>query len=242
MEASADTTARKFIPSLFSEGPKAQRSFQTDSPSLPAPQGVFPFGQSKKEIEGQILKEVKNQSLRIEKDAYEKGFVAGEKDGLELGFKRLESVLQSFQKIVEGIQGCQKDFYRKHEREMMRFLLALVSKILRQEIPNAEEVITATLREAFQHIEERSKVRVHLSPKDYEFLLTHPDRLPFSLDAKNPEGIRLVADPSLLRGGCFLETSFGNIDATLESQLNQITAGIWQKIESRENQPLEADP
>jgi flagellar assembly protein FliH len=241
-EAPADTTARKFIPSLFSEDPKAKKSFQTDSPSLPAPQGVFPFGQSMKELEGQILKEVKNQSLGIEKDAYEKGFAAGEKDGLELGFKRFEAVLQSFQKVLERIQECQKEFYRKHEREMVRFLLTLVSKILRQEIPHAEEVITATLREAFQYIEERSKVRVHLSPKDYEFLIAHPDRLPFSLIAENPEGIKLVADSSLLRGGCFLETSFGNIDATLESQLNEVTTGIWQKIDSRENRPLESNP
>ena len=81
----------------------------------------------------------------------------GEKDGLELGFKRFESVLQSFQKILEALQRYQKEFYRKHEREMVRFLLTLVRKILRQEIPHAEEVITATLREAFQYVEERKE-------------------------------------------------------------------------------------
>ena len=44
-----------------------------------------------------------------------------------------------------------------------------------------------------------------------------------------------MADPSLLRGGCLIETLFGDIDATLESQLDQITAGIWQKIELGKN-------
>jgi flagellar assembly protein FliH len=241
-EAPADAGARKFTPSLFPEGPNAQKSFQADSPLLPAPQGIFPFGQSLKELEERILKEVKNQSLRIEKDAYEKGFAAGEKDGLELGFRRFETVLQSFQKVLEAIQGYQREFYRKHEREMMQFLLTLVRKILRQEVPHAEEVITATLREAFQYVEERNKVRVHLNPKDCEFLMTHPDRLPFPLSAESSEGVKIVADSSLLRGGCFLETSFGNIDATLESQLDQVTAGIWQKIDSLEDRPLESNP
>jgi flagellar assembly protein FliH len=125
---------------------------------------------------------------------------------------------------------------------MVRFLLTLAGKILRQEFPHAEEVITTTLREAFQYVEERKKVRIHLHPKDYEFLVNHPDRLPFSLSAEDPEGINLVADSSLLRGGCFIETSFGDIDATLESQLEQIMAGIWQKIDPCGNRSLEFTP
>jgi flagellar biosynthesis/type III secretory pathway protein FliH len=149
-ESPSDTGARKFTPSLYLESPNDPKSFRADSPRLPAPQRIFPFGQSLKELEEQVLKEVKDQALRIEKDAYVKGFAAGEKDGLELGFKRFESVLQSFQKILEALQGYQKEFYRHHEREIMRFLLTLVRKILRQEIPHAEEVITSTLREAFQ--------------------------------------------------------------------------------------------
>jgi len=240
-EAPANTTARKFTPSFFPEGPNAQKSFQADSPLLPSPQGIFPFGQSLKDLREQILKEGKDQALRIEKEAYEKGFAVGEKDGWELGCKRFETVLQSFQKILEAVQGYQKEFYRRHEREMVRFLLTLAGKILRQEFPHAEEVITTTLREAFQYVEERKKVRIHLHPKDYEFLVNHPDRLPFSLSAENPEGINLVADSSLLRGGCFIETSFGDIDATIESQLEQVTAGIWREIDLRENRPSESN-
>ena len=51
-----------------------------------------------------------------------------------------------------------------------------------------------------------------------------------------------MADPSLLRGGCLIETLFGDIDATLESQLDQITAGIWQKIELGKNKPSGSAP
>ena len=64
--------------------------------------------------------------MAAEKEAYEKGFAQGEKDGLELGFKRLEAQLQSFQKVLTEIQHFQKDFFQKHEKEMVQFLIIVV--------------------------------------------------------------------------------------------------------------------
>jgi len=196
---------------------------------------AFLANQAVRDLEEQLLKEAKEKALAAEKEAYEKGFSQGEKDGLELGFKRLEAHLQSFQKVLAEIQRFQKDFFQIHEKEMVQFLITLVRKILRQDIPQAEKVVAATLHEAFQYVEERQRVEIRLHPKDYEFLKDHPERLPFPLNEANPEGPKLVADPSLLRGGCLIETSFGSIDATVESQLDQITAGIWQKVEPDKN-------
>jgi len=43
------------------------------------------WSQGIKEKEERILKQVREKALEIEKEAYEKGFVQGEKDGAELG-------------------------------------------------------------------------------------------------------------------------------------------------------------
>lgn len=234
-EIAPGATSKKFTPSLLPGGGSPSKSFQGDSPVLSPSQGIFPFGRSLRDLEDRILKSVKDQALQIEKEAYEKGFAQGEKDGLELGLKRFEAVLQSFQKILGEVQSYQKEYNRKHEDEMVRFLLTLARRVLRQEFPHAEETVAETLREAIQQVEERNKFQIRLHPKDYEFLKAHPERLPFPLNEENPEGAKLVADPSLRRGGCLIETPFGDIDATLESQLDQITAGIWQKIELGKN-------
>jgi len=225
--------ASKKFSSLFPSkaDPPPASHFRIEWPSFQPKPRAFLANQALRNLEEQILKEAKEKALAAEKEAYEKGFSQGEKDGLELGFKRLEAHLQSFQKVLAEIQRFQKDFFQIHEKEMVQFLITLVRKILRQDIPQAEEVVAATLREAFQYVEEHQKFQIRLHPKDYEFLKDHPERLPFPLNEENPEGPKLVADPALVRGGCLIETSFGNIDATVESQLDQITAGIWQKVE-----------
>jgi flagellar assembly protein FliH len=233
--------SKKFSSAFPAKEPSSS-PFQLQWPSFHPPSRTFLTNQSAKDLENRLFREAKEKALDAEKEAYEKGFAQGEKDGVELGCRRFEAHLQAFQKILEEVQRYQREFHRKHEQEMVKFLLTVVGKILHQEIPHAEEVITATLREAFQYVEERKKIRVHLHPKDYEFLTAHPDRLPFSLNGENPEGIRLVANSSLLRGGCLLETAFGDIDATIESQLDRVTTGIWQKINSCENTPFGSNP
>jgi flagellar assembly protein FliH len=218
------------------------KTFRGVSSPPPAPQGVFPFGRSLKDLEDRLLKNVQERALKIEQEAYEKGFAQGEKDGLELGFKRLEANIQAFQKILEEMQAFRKDYHRRHEGEMVRFLLALVRRILKQDFPNAEETAAATLREALRQAEEHKKARIRLHPKDYEFLKTHPERLPFALTGESPEGPGWTADPSIPRGGCLIETPFGDIDATLESQLDQIAAGLWGKIAPEKDRPSGSAP
>jgi flagellar assembly protein FliH len=234
-ETPPGATAKKFTPSLFPEGESPSKSFQSDAPELAPARGIFPFGRSLRDLEDRILKNVKDQALQIEKEAYEKGFAQGEKDGQELGLKRFEATLQSFQKILGEMQTHQKEYNRIHEGEMVRFLLALARRVLRQEFPHAEETVAETLREAIRQVEDRKKIRIRLHPKDYEFLKAHPERLPIPLQEENPEGAKLVADPALLRGGCLIETPFGDVDATLESQLDQIAAGICRKIDPGKN-------
>lgn len=226
--------SKKFTPSFFTEGQNVFKTFQEDSPVSAPAGGIFPFGRSLSDLEDLILKGAKDRALQAEKEAYEKGFAQGEKDGRELGLKRFETLLQSFQNVLGEIQAFGKEYRRTHEGEMVRFLLAVARKILKQDFPGAEGTVTATLREALRQVEERKKIRIHLHPQDYDFLRAHPECVPYSLNEENPEGAKMAADPTLLRGGCRIETPFGDIDATLESQLEQITAGIWQKIEPGE--------
>ncbi len=108
---------------------------------------------------------------------------------------------------------------------------AILQRILRKEIPWPEEVITATLREAFQCAQECKPIQVRLHPHDYEYLMSQTDRLPFPQGAKESNEIRLFSDPAIHRGGCLLETAYGDVDATMEGQLEEILSTFWRHFQ-----------
>ncbi len=194
-----------------------------------------------KDKEEKALKRAKEKVLLIEKEAYEKGFAQGEKDGLELGQKRFETVLDSFRQILMELDRLHQDLYKEHEMEMVKLIFAITRKILRHDLPMPEGVVKESLRAAFQYVIEPRKIAVHLNPKDHQYLLSHPDDLPCGRN-EEAKGIKIVPDPSITRGGCFLETSFGDIDATLEGQLDQIISTIGSKVDLPNPLPDRSDP
>jgi flagellar assembly protein FliH len=59
-----------------------------------------------------------------------------------------------------------------------------------------------------------------VNPTDYEHLGAQINRLAETLAQLTPSDI--VANPDISPGGCRIETKFGEIDHTIESQLRRI--------------------
>lgn len=197
---------------------------------LQSPKSGLKWEQALKEKEERVLKQSREKALQVEKEAYEKGFAQGEKDGLELVQKRLETVLGSFSRILGEMDRLRRELDEEHEREMIRLIFALTRKIARHELALPDGVIRETLRAAFQHVVEARHITVHLNPKDHQYLLSHPAGLPWQ-EKEGAAAVKILPDASVTRGGCFLETSFGEIDATLEGQLNQILSAAASKLD-----------
>lgn len=183
-----------------------------------------------KEVEARILREAKEKANLIEKEAYEKGFAQGERDGLEMGQKRIEAILHQFKNILLEIDQQRETLYHFYEKEMLQLVVSLSKKIIHHETSVNPEIILKTLQEAIQYLVDQKKVVIHLNPVDYQYLLTRSETSPLALG--DQERVRVIEDPSITRGGCLLETPYGRIDATLESQFDEIVSLIWEERES----------
>ena len=88
------------------------------------------------------------------------------------------------------------------------------------------DVILGVLREAVKNVLDRDRIKIRLNPRDHERV----SKLTPGLIA-GFEGIRsitLEADPGISAGGAVIETAFGEIDATLEQQLEEILKAFLQ--------------
>lgn len=220
--------SKEFSPPALSQTPSSS-SQALDWSQLQFREEAFIPSPSLREIEEKIIKGAREKAVFIEKEAYEKGFAQGEKDGQELGQKRIETALEPLHLLVQEMNRLPGDLHRRLERELIQIILTIVRKILHQDSLLPEGTIVKTLQEAFRFVVERKKVLIHVNPKDFAYLVAHPDFLPFSMEGEDSAGIKLLADPSVQRGGCFLETTYGDIDATLDGQLDQISSALWFK-------------
>jgi len=232
--------SKEFIPDSAHPEVTKKSLFHPVWPELQPGDSTSPFKQYLKGMEEKVFKEAKKKALFIEKEAYEKGFAQGERDGLALGQKRIETMIQQLKELLLEMKGQQKKLWGTYEKEILELIFSIAKRVIHHEIELQPNVVTATLREAFQYVVERDKIIVHLHPMDYQYLLTHPEQIPFLLN--DQEGVKVIEDHSITRGGCLLMTSFDEIDATMESQFDEIVSLIWQQWERSRGEPEGLNP
>ena len=106
--------------------------------------------------------------------------------------------------------------------QIVRLALKVAEKILRQRIEAAPEAIVPMIDEALRSFQGQNPMRlvIHVNPADHSVLEARRQRW---LDRQPLIGsLSIVADEAVSRGGCRLESDFGTVDATIETQLATI--------------------
>jgi flagellar assembly protein FliH len=173
----------------------------------------------KKEAED-ILKDAHEKAALLEREVYEKGFAQGEKDGLELGEKKAVKVIENIENLFNDIHHLKKEILRQYEERILEIIFIIAKKILHDHIALDEKAIKNTVFKALNLTTEKTEIILRVNPEDFDFV----ERLrpEFFSKFKELKSIIVTSDPSITRGGCFLETACGDVDATVETQLEKI--------------------
>jgi len=182
----------------------------------------------KEETEDDLLGMQENISS-IEQEAYEKSFAQGEKDGFEFGEKKAIKVAENIENLFNEMVSLKHDISKQYEREIIDLIFAVSEKIVHHEVRSKESVIKNAIFEALELAIEKSKVVFNVNPDDYDFVEKLRPEL-FNQN-KGVKSIVVTSDPGVTRGGCYLETPYGNIDATIESKLEKIYQCLQESVE-----------
>ncbi len=154
--------------------------------------------------------------------AYNKGFEDGQQItqmAIAEEFKKFEERVKSIENVIESLNAE----YAKHIRQLKDIIVPLSIKIsehiLRKEVEVNPKVVETQVEKALELIDNEKIFELKLNPLDVETLREVGSKL---LSDPRLEGVEIVPDPSVERGGCILETEAGKIDATISSQLKKL--------------------
>jgi flagellar biosynthesis/type III secretory pathway protein FliH len=162
----------------------------------------------------------------LEKTAYENGFLQGEKAGLEIAEKKVEAVMRRYSDAILEVSKLRPFLYAQVEREVVKLAVEVSKKIIHREINADPDIIQTLVRVALGHVAEKSAVTIHLNPADYNYLLGQRTEL------SQAEGrdIALLADKSIERGGCLIQTECGDIDARIEEKFREVEHAFFEGL------------
>ncbi len=181
--------------------------------------------EKRKEAEN-ILQEAREKAALLEQEAYEKGFAQGEKDGLELGEKKAAKLIENIESILIELSRLAKEIPKQYEKEILDLIFVVAKKIIHREIASDKNAIRDTVLNALHFAVEKSKVILRVNPEDIDYI--EKSRTQFFAEVNDLKSISITSDPSITRGGCFLETCYGDIDASVETRLEKVYQSLEQ--------------
>jgi flagellar assembly protein FliH len=107
----------------------------------------------------------------------------------------------------------------------VRLALAIATRILRREAQMDPLLLMGAVRVALGHLAAATEVRLHVPAADADLWMEAIGLIP-----NPPVRPVVIADEAMRLGDCRLETSVGQVDLGLRSQLGEIERGFFDRI------------
>jgi flagellar assembly protein FliH len=162
---------------------------------------------------------------QIEQQAFDKGFQEGRAVARQQHEAEMRPVAERLAATLEAFDDLRARIRRESEEELVELAIAIAKRILHRELDSDPEAVRALLRVAFERVGSREIKRVRVYP-------AHGNLIQSLLERACPDrNVELVADPALSPGDIVFETEQGDLDASVDSQLEEIRRGLAERQE-----------
>jgi flagellar assembly protein FliH len=178
--------------------------------------------QKASELEGEIRGRVE----KIGEEARQKGQAEGREQGYQEGRGEVQRLVDNLQRIVSAAIERRNLIIEESETQVINLVLLIAKKVIKVISENQKNVVINNVVQALRKLKSRGEVVIRVNLADLE--LTSAHIADFMKMVENVKSITVLEDSSVDRGGCILETDFGQIDARISSQLSEIEERILE--------------
>jgi flagellar assembly protein FliH len=176
--------------------------------------------------------EARSQELQQETEArirasYNQGVAAGEASSLQRAQQKMDPVLNGFNTMIAELASLRKRVRAEAEDDAVKLAVAIARRVIYRELSTDPEAILGLVKAAFGKLNARETHRLRVSPSDVAAIQEHRAKLQI------PPGLELTSDGSLTPGSAIFETSRGELDASVETQLYEIDRGLTDALKRR---------
>lgn len=142
---------------------------------------------------------------------------------LQLQVELFVQANETLNALTARLCGYSSETLAKHRGEIAQLSVEIARRVLAQRVEDGDYDIEQVIEEAIGSIPADGDIAVHLNPEDLAMLQSA--RRESGQDGQSGN-VRFVADPSVGRAECIVETSKGLIESRINEKLEQISGAL----------------
>jgi flagellar assembly protein FliH len=159
-----------------------------------------------------------------EREAAKKGREEGREAGYTEGKAEAERLVGRLHVILDRAMDKRAEILAETETQVVELVLLVAKKVVKVISENQKSVVVQNIAQALRKLKTKSDVIVRVNLADLQLATDHIKD--FVQMTENAKRITVVEDSTVDRGGCVIETDFGEIDARIASQLHELEEKI----------------
>jgi flagellar assembly protein FliH len=186
----------------------------------------------KEQIDSEKLAWEQEKEALIEQ-AKQEGFQAGLLEGRQKGFQEFKESIDLAREVIDSAKKDYKLTLESSDKAILDLALKVSEKILGKMINENEENFLHLVKRALKEAREYREIELHVHPVHYGFLLSQKEEL-MSIFPRETN-FYIYPNEDLSETSCVIESANGQIDASIDSQLEQVKKKLFELLESEES-------
>lgn len=157
-------------------------------------------------------------------EGYNIGYKEGNSEGYSKGYD--EGKTESDKLIQEAIDiknECMKtkdNIYREIEEDVIQLVIDICEKVIYEKIDEDKEYIVSLILKGIESLNATENLVVRVPREDYDIVEMSKDKILVKASLINE--LEVKADSNLDKGDCIIETSSGNVDMSVQDQVEKV--------------------
>lgn len=173
--------------------------------------------QERRMLDESVLQENKEQGYL---QGYEAGLAQAEAELRE----RYDQMLQEAAQTLEQAYILKQEIIQESEPFLIEMSCSIAEKIIGRQLSLEPQWVTEMIRKVLARRREKGMIALCVSPSQFSYIQDARDELLLHIDSQAE--LQIIPDGSVQDHGCVIRSSFGSIDARIDTQLNEIKQAL----------------
>ena len=178
---------------------------------------------AKEEAES-LINQARLEISKNEDQVYQKGYKEGLDSGYKVGREEVDRLIGRLNVILSSIIKKRNEIMEEAEKQLVDIILIIARKVVKKIVDQDEQVVYRNVLEALKVLKSSTEVAIRVNLQDLDLATQHKDE--FVNRIEGIEHLKILEDSSVERGGCYIDTDFGSINAKISTQLSHIEEQI----------------
>ncbi|MDR1625245.1 MAG: flagellar assembly protein FliH [Spirochaetia bacterium] len=213
----AETSAFEQVRLKTEEAAQLKRQAEEDSEKIRAEAA---------RLSEKTIRESQDRAEAIREETKKTGYEEGREAGWKEGRAEAERVIERLHLILSKAIEKRFDILKDSEAQVIHLILQIARKVVKVISENQKNIVINNTIQALQKLKNKSDVVIRVNLADLNLVTEHTKDIIGMVE--NVKSITVMEDSTVDRGGCVIETDFGEIDARIAAQLREIEERILE--------------